>query len=303
MHVKKGDTVLVITGKDQGAQARSSRSTRSPSVSSSRASTGSRSTPRSVRPPGARRPAASSPRRRRSTSPTSSWSSEIDGKTGRHPHRCPLERGRHARPRDRSPSAPVRTSDEHRPRRPLRRRHRGSRRATAPRSRRRCWRSSVCRNVMQVPGLVKIVVNMGVGEAARDSKLIEGAIRDLAAITGQKPQVTQGAQVHRAVQASRGHADRRPRDAARRPHVGVPRPASVGRAPAHPRLPRPVAAVSSTAAATTPSVSTSSRCSTRSTRTRSTASAAWTSRSSRPRRSDDEGRALLKQLGFPFKEN
>ena len=45
-------------------------------------------------------------------------------------------------------------------------------------------------NVMQVPGLVKIVVNMGVGEAARDSKLIEGAIRDLAAITGQKPQVT-----------------------------------------------------------------------------------------------------------------
>jgi large subunit ribosomal protein L5 len=45
-------------------------------------------------------------------------------------------------------------------------------------------------NVMQTPGLVKIVVNMGVGEAARDSKLIEGAIRDLGAITGQKPQVT-----------------------------------------------------------------------------------------------------------------
>jgi large subunit ribosomal protein L5 len=45
-------------------------------------------------------------------------------------------------------------------------------------------------NVMQVPTLVKIVVNMGVGEAARDSKLIEGAIRDIAAITGQRPQVT-----------------------------------------------------------------------------------------------------------------
>ncbi len=42
-------------------------------------------------------------------------------------------------------------------------------------------------NVMQVPGLTKIVVNMGVGEAARDSKLIEGAVRDLATITGQKP--------------------------------------------------------------------------------------------------------------------
>ena len=44
-------------------------------------------------------------------------------------------------------------------------------------------------NVMQVPGLTKIVVNMGVGEAARDSKLIEGAIKDLTAITGQKPAV------------------------------------------------------------------------------------------------------------------
>ncbi|MFD7442660.1 50S ribosomal protein L5 [Streptomyces sp. NPDC059909] len=45
-------------------------------------------------------------------------------------------------------------------------------------------------NVMQVPGLVKIVVNMGVGDAARDSKLIEGAIKDLTTITGQKPAVT-----------------------------------------------------------------------------------------------------------------
>ena len=45
-------------------------------------------------------------------------------------------------------------------------------------------------NVMQVPGLTKIVVNMGVGEAARDSKLIEGAVRDLTTITGQKPSVT-----------------------------------------------------------------------------------------------------------------
>ena len=45
-------------------------------------------------------------------------------------------------------------------------------------------------NPMQIPTLVKVVVNMGVGEAARDSKLIEGAIRALATITGQKPQVT-----------------------------------------------------------------------------------------------------------------
>jgi large subunit ribosomal protein L5 len=46
------------------------------------------------------------------------------------------------------------------------------------------------KNVMQIPTLTKIVVNMGVGDAARDSKLIEGAIRDLTIITGQKPQVT-----------------------------------------------------------------------------------------------------------------
>ncbi len=46
------------------------------------------------------------------------------------------------------------------------------------------------RNINQVPTLTKIVVNMGVGDAARDSKLIEGAIRDLSLITGQKPQVT-----------------------------------------------------------------------------------------------------------------
>ena len=44
-------------------------------------------------------------------------------------------------------------------------------------------------NVMQIPGLTKIVVNMGVGEAARDSKLIDGAVRDLTAITGQKPAI------------------------------------------------------------------------------------------------------------------
>jgi len=45
-------------------------------------------------------------------------------------------------------------------------------------------------NVHQIPGLVKVVVNTGVGEAARDSKIIDGAVKDLIAITGQKPQVT-----------------------------------------------------------------------------------------------------------------
>jgi large subunit ribosomal protein L5 len=44
-------------------------------------------------------------------------------------------------------------------------------------------------NVMQVPGVVKVVVNMGVGDAARDAKLINGAVNDLALITGQKPEI------------------------------------------------------------------------------------------------------------------
>ncbi|MFH0411097.1 50S ribosomal protein L5 [Corynebacterium sp. L4756] len=44
-------------------------------------------------------------------------------------------------------------------------------------------------NVMQIPGVVKVVVNMGVGDAARDSKVINGALEDLTAITGQKPQL------------------------------------------------------------------------------------------------------------------
>ena len=44
-------------------------------------------------------------------------------------------------------------------------------------------------NAMQIPGITKVVVNMGVGDAARDSKLIDGAVRDLAIITGQRPEV------------------------------------------------------------------------------------------------------------------
>ena len=94
-----------------------------------------------------------------------------------------------------SPSGPVRTSDEP-PRPPRRPPHgstgcrRGSRRATARRSWPQLREEFGYANVMQVPGLAKIVVNMGVGDAAKDSKLIDGAIRDLATITGQKPQVT-----------------------------------------------------------------------------------------------------------------
>jgi large subunit ribosomal protein L5 len=44
-------------------------------------------------------------------------------------------------------------------------------------------------NVMQIPGVTKVVVNMGIGDAARDAKLINGAVSDLSLITGQRPEI------------------------------------------------------------------------------------------------------------------
>ena len=61
--------------------------------------------------------------------------------------------------------------------------------ATAKRSRTRCKKEFGYDNVMQIPGVVKVVVNMGVGDAARDAKLINGAVNDLSLITGQKPEI------------------------------------------------------------------------------------------------------------------
>ena len=87
---------------------------------------------------------------------------------------------------------------------------------------------------MQVPGLVKIVVNMGVGDAARDSKLMDGAIRDLATITGQKPQVTKARKSIAQFKLREGMPIGCARHAARRPDVGVPGPAAVARAAPHP---------------------------------------------------------------------
>ena len=49
-------------------------------------------------------------------------------------------------------------------------------------------------NIMQVPRPVKVVVNMGVGDAVREPRQLEGAVRDLTAITGQKPLVTKAKQ-------------------------------------------------------------------------------------------------------------
>ena len=87
---------------------------------------------------------------------------------------------------------------------------------------------------MQIPGLVKIVVNMGVGVAARDSKLMDGAVRDLTLITGQKPLIQKARVSIAQFKLREGMPIGAKVDAARRPDVGVPRPAAVARAAAHP---------------------------------------------------------------------
>ena len=121
------------------------------------------------------------------------------------------------------------------------------------------------KNVMAIPKIEKVVVNMGLGEATGNAKIVDTGADELARVTGQKPVVTRAEEVDRAVQGAQGHADRRDGHAARRPDVGVPRPADLDRAAARPRLPRRVAARGSTAAATTRSASRTSSCSRRST--------------------------------------
>jgi large subunit ribosomal protein L5 len=158
-------------------------------------------------------------------------------------------------------------------------------------------------NAMQVPGVVKVVVNMGVGDAAKDSKLIEGAIRDLAAITGQKPQVTKARKSIAQFKLREGHADRRPRHAARRPHVGVPRPSA---SPiALPRIrdfrglsPKQFDGRGNYTFGLTEQSMFHEIDQDRIDRVRGMDITVVTTATN-----DDEGRALLKALGFPFKEN
>ena len=84
-------------------------------------------------------------------------------------------------------------------------------------------------SIMQVPRVSKITLNMGVGEAKTEAKALDSAMEELTTIAGQRAQM-RGAEVDRELQAARRHADRSAGHAARRPHVGVPRPARVDRA-------------------------------------------------------------------------
>ena len=143
---------------------------------------------------------------------------------------------------------------------------------------------------------------MGVGRATQQPSLLEGAVADLTAITGQKPIVTKAKNSIAGVQAPRGPVDRQQGHAARRPHVGVPRPADRRRHPPHPRLPRPAADSRGTGVATTRSGSTTRPCSPRSTTTRSTSPRGMDITIVTTATTDAAGKALLDAFGFPFQQ-
>ncbi len=90
------------------------------------------------------------------------------------------------------------------------------------------------RNAMEVPRLEKIVINIGMGEAIENPKAMDSAASDIAAITGQKPVITRARRSIANFKIREGNADRTDGDGARRPHVGVPRPAGERRSAAHP---------------------------------------------------------------------
>ena len=98
--------------------------------------------------------------------------------------------------------------------------------------------SSSATNRMQVPRLEKIVVNMGVGEAIANPKLLEAAVEDLTQITGQKPAVTRARKSIANFKLREGMPIGCTVTLRGRAHVGVLRPAGQRRAAAYPRLPR-----------------------------------------------------------------
>ena len=156
-------------------------------------------------------------------------------------------------------------------------------------------------NVMQVPGLTKIVVNMGVGDAARDSKLIEGAIRDLTAITGQKPSVNKARKSIAQFKLREGMAigahvtlrgDRMWEFLDRLLSIALPRIRDFR------GLPTKMDGRGNYTFGLTEQVMFHEIDQDKIDRTRGMDITVVTTATN-----DDEGRALLKQLGFPFKEN
>ena len=221
MKLKKGDPVIVIAGKDKGKEGNIAQVLPTTTRSSSTASTPPRSTRRPARPTSR---AGSSTRTCRSMRRTSCIVSK--GKPTRlgYPHRSRRHQGPHRQAH--RGGHQVSTTDHHQP-------------ATAEAEVRR-------RGAPGDPGAArarqrhagaeaqKIVVNMGVGRATQQPSLLEGAVKDLTAITGQKPIVTKAKTLGRGVQAARGPVDRLQGHPPGRSDVGVPRPADRRGDPPHP---------------------------------------------------------------------
>ena len=77
-------------------------------------------------------------------------------------------------------------------------------------------------NVMEVPKLVKVTINMGLGEAKENAKVLETAVKELGLISGQRP-VTTKRKVYCQLQGKTGHACRRESHPERRQYVRVRR--------------------------------------------------------------------------------
>jgi large subunit ribosomal protein L5 len=150
--------------------------------------------------------------------------------------------------------------------------------------------------------VTKITLNMGVGDAKVDAKALDSAMDELATIAGQRSQMRRATEVDRRLQAPRGDADRRARDAARRADVRVPRPARLDRAAAHPRLPR--ARPGSFDGRGNYSLGVASRSSfPRSTTTTSTRCVGSDIAITTSATDDEAARALLRGLGMPFADD
>jgi ribosomal protein L24 len=227
MKIKKGDTVQVLTGKDKAKQGKViAVDTETQRVTVE----GVNRVTRHVKPG----PQGTGGLVVQEAPIHVSNVAIVDPVTRSPPGQDPRRAGRARRPHQDHPCAGFRA---------LRQGHLMTETATKPRLKTRYAKTQIRStlseqfsygNAMQVPGVVKVVVNMGVGDAAKDSKLIEGAIRDLAAITGQKPQVTKARKSIAQFKLREGMPIGATRHAARRPHVGVPRPSGQHCAAAYP---------------------------------------------------------------------
>ena len=197
-------------------------------------------------------------------------------------------------------------------RRPRRRRRRRRTRRRSPRACSTSTRTTVIpaltkqfnyKNPNQVPRLQKIVVNMGLGAAVANPKIIDTAVEELTRHHRSEAGRHALQEGDRELQAPRRPAHRRDGHAAQRPHVGVPRPPRQRRAPAHARLQAACRARRSTARGTTRSACSEQIIFPEINYDRIDAIKGLNISFVTTAQTDEEGRALLQQLGMPFRAN